>query len=442
MAGISPDTGVMDRVKEAVRPGPGEATAGPGQPLPAAGEPARRTPSALLAVLDRPLTSYYLILGITTLLLGLGLVMVLSTSSVQQLDQGGSPYSGFQHQLIGVALGLPCMWLAARCAPTVFRAAAYPLMFIAVLGLLLTPVIGTYSGGATREIVFGPVAFQASELAKLAFLLWGADLLARKEKLAQLDDWRLLLIPLLPGAGILCMLVMLGDDLGTTFVLLLIFLALLWVVGTPLRLYLGMLGLIGLALLLLIVVARYRLGRLTSFFGPQGSPTGAQMQSIQGKWAVGSGGWFGVGLGASRQKWGWVPDDTTDFIFAIIGEELGLIGTLCVSLLYGGLAFAGLRVARRAQDTFSRLAAAGATVWIVGQAIVNIGAVIGLIPITGVPLPLVSSGLSNLVVTMVTLGMLMSFAKREPGAAQALAEAGPGPVRRALSWLGLDRRRE
>jgi cell division protein FtsW len=442
MAGISPDTGVMDRVKEAVRPGPGETTAGPGQPLPAAGEPARRTPSALLAVLDRPLTSYYLILGITTLLLGLGLVMVLSTSSVQQLDQGGSPYSGFQHQLIGVALGLPCMWLAARCAPTVFRAAAYPLMFIAVLGLLLTPVIGTYSGGATREIVFGPVAFQASELAKLAFLLWGADLLARKEKLAQLDDWRLLLIPLLPGAGILCMLVMLGDDLGTTFVLLLIFLALLWVVGTPLRLYLGMLGLIGLALLLLIVVARYRLGRLTSFFGPQGSPTGAQMQSIQGKWAVGSGGWFGVGLGASRQKWGWVPDDTTDFIFAIIGEELGLIGTLCVSLLYGGLAFAGLRVARRAQDTFSRLAAAGATVWIVGQAIVNIGAVIGLIPITGVPLPLVSSGLSNLVVTMVTLGMLMSFAKREPGAAQALAEAGPGPVRRALSWLGLDRRRE
>jgi cell division protein FtsW len=203
-----------------------------------------------------------------------------------------------------------------------------------------------------------------------------------------------------------------------------------------------MLGLIGLALLLLIVVAQYRLGRLTSFFSPQGSPTGAQMQSIQGKWAVGSGGWFGVGLGASRQKWGWVPDDTTDFIFAIIGEELGLIGTLCVSLLYGGLAFAGLRVARRAQDTFSRLAASGATVWIVGQAIVNIGAVIGLIPITGVPLPLVSSGLSNLVVTMVTLGMLMSFAKREPGAAQALAEAGPGPVRRALSWLGLDRRRE
>ena len=234
MTRVTPDTGGMERVEQAARPDVAEAAAG--QPTAAraaaVGEPARRTPAALLAALDRPLTSYYLVLGITTLLLALGLVMVLSTSSVQQLDQGGSPYSGFQHQLIGVLLGLPCMWLAARCAPTVFRAAAYPLMFLAVLALLITPVIGVKSGGATRELVFGPLAFQASELAKLAFLLWAADLLARKEKLGQLEDWRLLLIPLLPGAGILCLLVMLGDDLGTTFVLMLIFLALLWVVGT------------------------------------------------------------------------------------------------------------------------------------------------------------------------------------------------------------------
>ena len=201
------------------------------------------------------------------------------------------------------------------------------------------------SGGATRYLEIGPIPFQPSELAKLAFLLWGADLLARKEKLRQLDDWRHLLIPLLPGAGLLCMLVMLGDDLGTTFLLLVIFLALLWVVGTPIRLYAGILGMIGLVLLILIVVAGYRSQRLSMFLHPQGSPTGADMQAIQGKWAVGSGGWFGVGLGASRQKWGWVPNDTTDFIFAILGEELGLVGTLCVSLLYGGLAFAGLRIA-------------------------------------------------------------------------------------------------
>src|SRR5215475_11184710 len=138
-------------------------------------------------------------------------------------------------------------------------------MFISILNLLLTPLIRVTSGGATRYLQFGPLVIQPSELAKLAFLLWGADLLARKEKLSHLDDWRYLLIPLLPGAGLLCLLVMLGDDLGTTFVLLLIFLALLWVVGAPLRLYVGMLGLIFLALLLLIVVAKYRLGRLTSF---------------------------------------------------------------------------------------------------------------------------------------------------------------------------------
>jgi cell division protein FtsW len=403
---------------------------------------ASRLLPGLASLLDRPLASYYIILGSATLLLALGLVMVLSTSSVQQLVAGASPYADFQHQLVGVAIGIPCMWVAARSSPTMFRAAAYPLMFAAILGLLLTPIIGVNSGGATREIQVGPILFQASELAKLAFLLWGADLLARKEKLGQLVDARHLLIPLLPGAGILALLVMFGDDLGTTFLLLVIFLALLWVIGTPLRIYGGILGLIVLVLLILSVVARYRFARLTNFFHETGGPFGPAMQSIQGKWAVGSGGWFGVGLGAGTQKWGYVPDDTTDFIFAIIGEELGLVGTMCVACLYGAIAYAGLRIARRAEDTFVRLAAAGATAWIVVEAIVNIGAVLGLLPITGVPLPLVSYGLSSLLVTMVALGMLMSFAKREPDAAQALAEAGHTPARRVLSWLGLDRRRE
>jgi cell division protein FtsW len=427
------------RAGAAVRPDPPAAS---GAEQDGQASLARRMLPGLAGLLDRPLASYYLLIGCATLLLALGLVMVLSTSSVQQLATGASPYSDFQHQLVGVVLGIPCMWLAAKASPTMFRAAAYPLMFIAILGLLLTPLIGITAGGATRQIDIGPITFQPSELAKLAFLLWGADLLARKEKLNQLQDARHLLIPLLPGAGILAMLVMLGDDLGTTFLLLIIFLALLWVIGTPVRMYLGILGLILLVLLILIVVARYRFARLTTFFDQTGGPTGPAMQSIQGKWALGSGGWFGVGLGAGTMKWGYVPDDTTDFIFAIIGEELGLVGTLCVAMLYGGIAYAGLRIARRAQDTFVRLAAAGATAWIVVEAIVNIGAVLGLLPITGVPLPLVSYGLSSLLVTMVALGMLMSFARREPGAAQALAEAGPAPPRRVLSWLGLDRRQD
>jgi cell division protein FtsW len=403
------------------------------------GNPARARYRAMAGVrlLDRPLTSYYIVLGITVLLLVLGLVMVLSTSSAVYLSQGGSPYSGFQKQLVGVAVGLPLMWIAARSSPTLFRAAAYPMVAVALLGLLLVLAVGHSANGAERWILIMGFQVQPSEFAKLAFVLWGADLLARKEKAGQLTEWRHLLMPLLPGAAIVSMLVMLGDDLGTTFILLVIFLTLLWVIGTPGRLFIGMLGLMGFAMVVLIIVASYRLQRITGFLHPNAQASGAGWQEIQGINAVGSGGWFGVGLGAGKLKWGWVPHANTDFIFAIIGEELGLVGTLCVTFLYGGLAYAGLRIARRVPDTFMRLAAAAATAWIVVEALVNMGAVIGLLPITGVPLPLVSEGLSSLLVTLVALGMLMSFAKREPGASQALAAAGPGPVLRVLSWLGL-----
>jgi cell division protein FtsW len=414
-----------------------------GQAFPAAAGLGERVRAARV-VLDRPLTSYYLIVGITMLLLGLGLVMVLSTASVTDLAYGRSPYYDFERQLAGVVIGLPVMWLAARSSPRLFRAAAYPLVAIAVIGLGLTLIhgVGQVQNGAARWIQLGPLQFQPSELAKLALAVWGADLLARKEKLGLLADWRHILVPLMPGAGLLAMLVMVGDDLGTTFILLLIFLALLWFAGTPGRVFTVLLILMGLVLVLLMVAASYRLKRLTGFWDQSNTnPVGPNMQSIQGKYALGSGGFFGVGLGASREKWGWLPESTSDFIFAVIGEELGLVGTLCVTALYGGLAFAGLRVARRSTDTFSRLAAATITAWIVLQAVVNIGAVIGVLPITGIPLPLVSKGLSSVLVTMVGLGMLMSFARREPGASQAVAARGPGVPSRVLSWLGLGRRR-
>jgi cell division protein FtsW len=395
------------------------------------------------ALLDRPLTSYYLVLGITALLLGLGLIMVLSTASVADLSAGLSPYSDFKKQLLGAAVGLPLMWAAARSSPRLFRAFAYPLLAIAVVGLGLTLIHGVAvsQNGAARWISIGGEQFQPSEVAKLALVLWGADLLARKERLGQLADWRHMLVPLMPGTGLLCLLVMTGDDLGTTFILLIIFMALLWVVGTPGRVFGGLLLLMILAMLLMIVSARYRFERFAGYLDPQGGAIGANMQNIQGKYAIGSGGIFGVGLGASREKWGWVPESTSDFIFAIIGEELGLVGTLCVTFLYGGLAFAGLRIARRVPDLFSRLAATAITAWIVIQAVVNIGAVIGILPITGVPLPLVSAGLSSLLVTLVALGMLMSFARLEPGAREALAARGPGWTLRVLSWLGLSKRR-
>jgi cell division protein FtsW len=395
------------------------------------------------ALLDRPLTCYYLVLGVTMLLLGLGLVMVQSTASVADLSAGLSPYSDFEKQLLGAAIGLPLMWVVARCSPRLFRAFAYPLLAVAIVGLGLTLIhgVGISQNGASRWIVIGGQQVQPSEIAKLALVVWGADLLARKDKLGQLADWRHMLVPLMPGTAVLCLLVMTGDDLGTTFILLIIFLALLWVIGTPGRVFCGMLILICIAVALMTVSSKYRMDRILGFLDPQGGPTGPYMQSIQGKYALGSGGITGVGLGASREKWGWVPESTDDYIFAILGEELGLIGTLCVTFLYGLLAFAGLRIARRTTDLFSRLAATGITAWIVMQAAVNIGVVIGVLPPTGVPLPLVSAGLSSLLMTLVALGMLMSFARHEPGAQEALAARGPGWPLRVLSWLGLAKRR-
>ena len=358
------------------------------------------------ALLDRPLTSYYLLLGITVLLLGLGLVMVQSTASVADLAAGLSPYSDFKKQLLGAAVGLPLMWAAARSSPRLFRAFTYPLLAVSVVGLSLTLIhgVGVTQNGASRWIELGGQQIQPSEIAKLALAVWGADLLARKEKLGQLADWRHMLVPLMPGTGVLFLM--------------------------------------ALAMILMIVSAKYRFERLTGYLQQQGSATGANMQSIQGKYAIGSGGWFGVGLGASGGKWGWVPESTTDFIFAIIGEELGLVGTLCVTVLYGGLAFAGLRIARRVPDLFCRLGATAITAWIVVQAAINIGAVVGVLPITGVPLPLVSAGLSSLLVTLIGLGMLMSFARMEPGVREALAARGPGWPLRVLSWLGLSKRRK
>jgi cell division protein FtsW len=392
----------------------------------------------LKALLDRPLASYYLVLGCTLLLLAVGLMMVLSTSSAYDLDVGAPPYSMFEKQLLGALAGLLLMWLASKSPPRVFRAFAYPLLLVSVLGLVLVLAFGPEVEGAKRWLDIAGNEVQPSEFAKLALVLWGADLLARKEKLGQLTDWRHLLVPLLPGVAFVCMLVMLGNDLGTTFLMSVIFLSLLWVIGAPGRLLLAVLAVMAFAALMLIAVHPDELQRITGFVSSQTSSNCASCyQLMQGKDALGSGGWFGVGLGASPAKWGFVPLAYADFIFAILGEELGLVGAICVILLYGGIAFAGLRIARRMPDTFSRLAAGTITVWIVVQAQVNMGAVLGLLPITGVPLPLISAGVSSLIVTMAALGMLMAFARSEPGAAHALAARGPSAPRRLLAWLGV-----
>jgi cell division protein FtsW len=386
-------------------------------------------------LLHRPLASYYLVVGCTALLLALGLVMVLSASSVVAYDESGSSFTFFVKQALWVTLGLPLLWVAARLPVRAYRLLGYPLLLLSVflLLLVLVPGVGKNVNGATRWIdLGGPLRLQPSEPAKLALVLWGADLLVRKRRL--LTEWKHLLIPLLPVTGLLVLLVMVGRDLGTTLVILTIFLALLWVIGAPGRLFaLLVTGIAGLVTVM-IITEPYRLKRITGFLNPFADLKGSGWQAAQGIYALASGGWFGLGLGASREKWDYLPHAHTDFIYAVIGEELGLVGGVVVLLLFATLAYAGVRIAQRTRDPFARLAAGAVTAWVTVQAFVNIGAVLGVLPITGIPLPLISFGGSALLPTLFALGMLLSFAKQEQGAAAALA-ARSASVRARLPWV-------
>lgn len=399
--------------------------------------PPKRT-SRLLRRLDRPLTSYYLIFGATALLMALGLVMVLSSSMIDSLTSTGSSFSLFQKQLLAALVGIPLMLIASHLPVRFLRVVGNPAMVVCIVLLLLTVFQGeTYYTGAARWLELGGLTMQPSEPTKLAFALWGASILARREELNQLDEWRPLLMPLLPGAAVLVLLVLLGSDLGTTCVLLAVFLALLWVVGAPGRLFVGMFALVGVLVAIMAIVEPYRVARMTTFLNPHADPTDAGFQALHGLYALGTGGLFGVGIGASREKWGLLPHPESDFIFAIIGEELGLLGSLLVVGLFGLLGYAGLRVALRAKDSFVRLAAISITCWIVVQAFVNIGTVIGILPVTGIPLPLISAGGSALIPTLVGLGVLLALARSEPEAKKALAARAPSLLERGLRWMGL-----
>lgn len=406
----------------------------------ASAQSARITLAQRLATFDRPLTSYYLILTSGLLLVGLGLVMVLSASSVESYRTSGSVFSIVQKQAIWVALGLPLMWITSRMPVSMYRKLAVPAVLISLLGLaaVLVPGVGHEVNGNRNWIYLGgPAQVQPSEGAKLALVLYGAHVLARKQRL--LDQWSHLMIPLVPMSVAVVFLVMVGGDLGTTVVLLAILLALLFFAGTPMRFFGFFGGIAGSMVLFFIYSQPYRVRRVTSFMDPFASYHDSGWQGAQSIFAMASGGLTGVGLGASREKWGYLPEAHTDFIYAIIGEELGLVGALGVLALFAALVFAGFRIAARSRDMFVTLAAAAITAWIAVQALVNIGAVLGVLPITGIPLPLVSYGGSALLPVMVALGMLLSFARQEPGAKAALAARGPSPLRRGLAWLGFGR---
>ena len=391
-------------------PAQASAASGGSPPRRGTGHPLTPAPSPL-RWLRSPAGPFYLLLGCTAILLVMGLTMVLSASSANAMARYGSPFTVAAKQGTWAAIGLPLGWAGSRLPAKAYRRLASPVRVVAVLLLLLVqvPGLGRQVNGSTNWLVLGPITVQPSELAKLALVLWGADLLARKK--ARLEQWRHLVVPLAPVGVLLLALVLVGGDLGTSIVLVAVLGALLFLAGAPGRIFaiFGATTLAGVAAM--IALEPYRLARVATLFNPSADPTGAGYQGLQGHYALAGGGWWGVGLGASREKWGLLPEAHTDFIFAVIGEELGLAGTLCMLGLFALLAYAGFRVAADSKDLFVQLAAGAATTWLTVQTLVNIGAVIGLVPITGIPLPLISYGGSALVLNLITLGMLLSFAR-------------------------------
>ncbi|MBH5334396.1 putative lipid II flippase FtsW [Streptomyces pactum] len=435
------------------RPAPGArprpAARRPAAPVPRAGRaPSGRGPRQLLEKVrrawDRPLTAYYVILGGSLLIIVLGLVMVYSASQIKALQSGLAPSHFFRKQLLAAVLGGVLMFFAARTPVRVHRALAYPLLAASVflMCLVQVPGMGVAVNGNQNWIAFGPFQLQPSEFGKLALVLWGADLLARKQDKRLLAQWKHLLVPLVPATFILLGLIMLGGDMGTAMILTAILFGLLWLAGAPTRLFAGVLGCAALIGFLLIKTSSNRMSRLACTLATEPGPGDQCWQAVHGIYALANGGWFGSGLGASMEKWGELPEPHTDFIFAITGEELGLAGTLSVLALFTALGYAGIRVAGRTEDPFVRYAAGGVTCWIMAQAVVNIGAVLGLLPIAGVPLPLFSYGGSALLPTMFAIGLLIAFARSEPGARAALAMRQPvfGKKRAGLRWKTMRRR--
>ncbi len=419
--------------------GSGRGGSGPRTPSTGRGGGPRRAYERARRAWDRPLTAYYVILGSSLLITVLGLVMVYSASMIQALNLSKPATYFFGKQFVAAVIGGGLMAAAARMPVKLHRALAYPILMVTVFLMVLVQVPGigmSVNGNQNWIYLGGPFQLQPSEFGKLALILWGADLLARKQDKRLLTQWKHMLVPLVPVAFMLLGLIMLGGDMGTAIILTAILFGLLWLAGAPTRLFAGVLGFAAAMAVLLIWTSPNRMSRL-SCMGVVGEPDpeAGCWQAAHGIYALASGGWFGSGLGASVEKWGQLPEPHTDFIFAITGEELGLAGTLSVLALFAALGYAGIRVAGRTEDPFVRFAAGGVTTWIMAQAVINIGAVLGLLPIAGVPLPLFSYGGSALLPTMFAVGLMIAFARDDPAAKTALAMRKPG-----VRWKTMRRR--
>nr|WP_232425814.1 putative lipid II flippase FtsW [Mycobacterium sp. JS623] len=399
---------------------------------PAAEAEARSPRTRFGAWLGRPMTSFHLIIAVTALLITLGLTMVLSASGVHSYDQDGSPWAIFGRQVLWTVVGLFAFYVAMRMPVQLMRSMAFSAfaLTIVMLVLVLVPGIGHEANGSRGWFVIAGFSMQPSELAKIAFAIWGAHLLAaRRLEHASLRE---MLIPLVPAAVVALALIVAQPDLGQTVSLGIILLGLLWYAGLPLRVFLSSLVAVMASAAVLAVSEGYRSDRVQSWLNPGADTQGSGYQARQAKFALANGGVFGDGLGQGTAKWNYLPNAHNDFIFAIIGEELGFVGAVGLLCLFGLFAYTGMRIARRSADPFLRLLTATTTLWVLGQVFINVGYVVGLLPVTGLQLPLISAGGTSTATTLLIIGIMANAARHEPEAVAALRAGRDDRVNRLL----------
>ncbi|BBA88720.1 MULTISPECIES: putative lipid II flippase FtsW [Mycobacterium] len=384
------------------------------------------------AWLGRPMTSFHLIIAVAALLTTLGLIMVLSASGVRSYDDDGSAWVIFGKQVLWTGVGLVGCYVGLRMSVSFLRRIAFSgfAFTIVLLVLVLIPGIGKEANGSRGWFVVAGFSMQPSELTKMAFAVWGAHLLAtRRMERASLRE---MLIPLVPAAVIALALIVAQPDLGQTVSMGIILLGLLWYAGLPLRVFMSSFAAVVVSAGVLAMTAGYRSDRVRSWLDPDNDPQDSGYQARQAKFALAHGGIFGDGLGQGVAKWNYLPNAHNDFIFAIIGEELGLVGALGLLGLFGLFAYTGMRIARRSADPFLRLLTATVTLWVLGQAFINIGYVIGLLPVTGLQLPLISAGGTSTATTLAMIGIIANAARHEPEAVAALRAGRDDRVNRML----------
>ena len=354
-----------------------------------------------------------MILAVVGVLLVVGLGATMSASSVEGILENSDRLAVFKRQVRWVAVGAAAMLATSRIPYSKYRAAALPVLIASASGLLLVLALGVIRGGARRWIEVGSITVQPSEIAKLGMVVFLAAALTGLGD--RVSDLKALAAPVMASVGLICLLVVLQPDLGTTIVIAVTGWGMILAAGAPARYVAGGALLGAGAMALLAVVSPYRRARLGCFLDPLSDPLGDCFQLPQGLMALGSGNLFGLGVGASRARWAYLPNAHTDFIFAIIAEELGFIGAVTLLTFFAALVVIGVVIASRTSDPFARLLALGITVWLSVQAIINVGGVVGVIPVTGLALPFVSVGGTAMLSSMAAMGVLINIAHTAPG---------------------------